>query len=86
MQPRRSAPQEGDNVTAARALGRVTAILYSRLATSPRSLAIILQYIYTCYHSHPHLQPNSYNYHTYAYEAERWRKCPYTMIVSEDLL
>ena len=47
MQPRRSAPKEGDNVTAARDLGRVMAILYSRLATSLRSLAIILQYIYT---------------------------------------
>ena len=42
MQPRRSAPEEGDNVTAARDPGRVTAILYSRLATSLRSLAIIL--------------------------------------------
>ena len=60
--------------------GRVTAILYSRLATSPRSLAIILLYIYTYYHSHPRLQPYSYNYHPYAYEAERWLTCPYTII------
>jgi hypothetical protein len=42
MQPRRSAPKEGDNVTATRDCGRVTAILYSRLTTSLRSLAIIL--------------------------------------------
>ena len=42
MQPRRSAPDERDNVTAAHDPGRVTAILYSRLATSLRSLAIIL--------------------------------------------
>jgi len=42
MQPRRSAPKERDNVTAARDQGRITAILYSRLATSLRSLAIIL--------------------------------------------
>jgi len=38
-------------VTAARDPGRVTAILYSRLATSLRSLAIILLYSYTYYHS-----------------------------------
>jgi hypothetical protein len=42
MQPRRSAPKEGDNVTATCDCGRVTAILYSRLATRLRSLAIIL--------------------------------------------
>ena len=42
LQPRRSAPKEGDNVTAARDQGRVTAILYSRHATRLRSLAIIL--------------------------------------------
>ena len=42
MQPRRSAPKEGDNVTATRDCGRVTAILYSRRATRLRSLAIIL--------------------------------------------
>ena len=60
--------------------GRVTAILYSRLATSLRSLPIILLYIYTYYHSHPRLQLYSYNYHPYAYEAERWRTCPYTII------
>jgi hypothetical protein len=68
-------------VTAARDPGRVTAILYSRLATSLRSLAIILPiYIYTYYHSHPRLQPYSYNYHTYTYEAERRHTCPYTII------
>jgi len=60
--------------------GRVTAILYSRLATSLRSLAIILLYLYTYYHSHPRLQPYSYNYNPYAYEAERRRTCPYTII------
>jgi hypothetical protein len=65
---------------AARDPGRVTAILYSRLATSLISLAIILLYLYTYCHSHPRLQPYSYNYHTYAYEAERWRTCPYTII------
>jgi len=42
MQPRRSAPQEGDNVTVTHDCGRVTAILYSRLATRRRSLEIIL--------------------------------------------
>jgi len=53
------------------------AILYSRLATSLRSLAIILPI-------HLHLlslastfATVSYNYHTYAYEAERRRTCPY---------
>ena len=38
----RSAPKQGDNVTAAGDLGRVTAILYSRLTTSIRSLEIII--------------------------------------------
>jgi hypothetical protein len=42
MQPRRSAPKEMDNVTATCHSGRVTAILYSLLATRLRSLAIIL--------------------------------------------
>jgi len=42
MQPRRSAPKERNNVKAARDPGRVTAILYSRLAMSLRSLAMIL--------------------------------------------
>jgi len=42
MQPRRSAPKERDNVTAACDPGRVPAILHSRLATRLRSLAIIL--------------------------------------------
>jgi hypothetical protein len=58
--------------------GQVTAILYCQLATSLRSLAIILLLSYTYYHSHPRLQPYSYNYHLYANKAERWRKCPYT--------
>jgi hypothetical protein len=67
-------------VTATRDCGRVTAILYSRLATRLRSLAIILPiHLYllslestcaTVYH----------NYHTYAYKAERWRTCRYTII------
>jgi len=39
---------------------------------SLRSLAIILLYIYTYYHSHPRLQ-------LYSYEAERWLMCPYTI-------
>jgi hypothetical protein len=42
MQSRSSAPKEGDNVTAARDRGLVTAVLYSRLATSLGSLAILL--------------------------------------------
>ena len=42
VQPRRCAPKERDNVTATRDCGRVTAILYSRLATRLRSLAIVL--------------------------------------------
>jgi len=42
MQPGRSAPKERDNVTATRDCSRVTAILYSWLATRLRSLAIIL--------------------------------------------
>jgi hypothetical protein len=48
MQPRRSAPKEGDNVTATRDYGRVTAIPYSRLTMRLRSLAIILPiYVFT---------------------------------------
>jgi len=65
---------------AARDPGQVMASQYSRLAMSLRSLAIILLYIYTYYHSHPRLQPYSNNCHMYAYEAERWRTCPYTII------
>jgi len=42
VQPRRSAPKEGDKVTATRDCGRVTAILYSWLATRLRSVAGIL--------------------------------------------
>jgi len=59
---------------------RVTAILYSGLATRLRLLAIFLPiHLYilslestfaTVYH----------NYHTYAYQAERWCTCPYTII------
>ena len=78
IQLRRSAPKEGDNVTAARDPGRVMAMQYSRLATSLTSLAIILPI-------HPHLPSLastfasvSYTYHTYAYEAERRRKWPYS--------
>jgi len=67
-------------VIVARDPGRVTAILYIRLAMSFSSLVMILLYIYTYYHSQPCLQPYSYNYHTYAYEAERWRTCPYSII------
>jgi len=78
MQPRRSAPKDGDSVTAARDPGRVTAILYSRLATSHRSLAIILpRHIYIYYHSHPRLQPYANIYHTYTYEAECRHACPH---------
>jgi len=61
-------------------LVRVTDILYSQLAMRLRSLVIILPiHLYllslestfaTVYH----------NYHTYAYTAERWRTCPYTII------
>jgi len=61
-------------------LVRVTDILYSQLAMRLRSLVIILPiHLYllslestfaTVYH----------NYHTYAYKAERWRTCPYTII------
>jgi len=41
-QPRRSAPKEGDNVMATCDCSRVTAILYSRLATRLKSLPMIL--------------------------------------------
>ena len=65
--------------------GRVTAILYSRLATSLRSLAIILPI-------HLHLlslastfATVSYNYHTYAYEAEHRRTCPYKAIAKDEI-
>jgi len=78
MQPRRSAPNERDNVMAARDPGPGNGHLYSQLATRLRSLATILPiHLYllslestfaTVYH----------NYHTFAYKAERWRTCPYT--------
>jgi len=42
MQPRRSAPEQGDNVTTTCDCGRVTAILYSRLMMRLGSLVIIL--------------------------------------------
>jgi len=68
------------HVTAARDPGPSNGHLYSQLATRVRSLAIILPiHLYllslestfaTIYH----------NYHTYAYKAERWRTCPYTII------
>jgi len=69
------------SVTAARDPGRVTAILYRRLATSHRSLAIILpRHIYMYYHWHARLQPYSNKYHTYTHEAERRHTCPYSII------
>ena len=68
------------SVTAARDPGPGNGHLYSQLATRLGSLAIILPiHLYllllesmfaTVYH----------NYHTYAYMAERWRTCPYTII------
>jgi hypothetical protein len=68
-------------VAAARDRGRVMAILYCPLATSLRSLAIIIPI-------HPHLwslasrfATVSYNYHMYAYNAECWRRCPYPIII-----
>ena len=80
LQPRRSAPKEGDTLTGAGDPGRVTAIVYSGLATSLRSLPMILPiYIHPYYRSHPRLQPCSYNYHPYTYEAERRHTCPYTV-------
>jgi len=42
MHPRRSAPKERDHIMATRNCGRVMAILYGRLATRLRSVAIIL--------------------------------------------
>jgi hypothetical protein len=77
MQPRRSAPKEGDNVTAALDLGRVMAILYSWLATSLRSLAIMFPIYVHLLSLASTFATVSYNYETYAYEAERWRTCPY---------
>jgi len=53
MQPRRSAPKDTDDVTVARDPGRVSAILYIRLATSICSLVIILPihiHTITCIH------------------------------------
>jgi hypothetical protein len=52
MQPRRSAPTEGNNVTVKPDCGRVTAIPYSWLATRLRSLAIIIHTPIYC-----HLSP-----------------------------
>ena len=77
MQPRRSALKEGDNVTATRDCGRVTAILYSRLATRLRSLAIILPIHLNLLSLESTFATVYHNYHTYAYNAERWRTCPY---------
>jgi len=62
---------------AARDPGRVTASLYCRLATSPRSLARILLHFYTYNHSHPRMKPYFYNYHLSAYEAQLRRTCRY---------
>jgi len=78
MQPRRPAPKERYNVTAARDPGRVTAIPYSWLAMSLRSLAIMFLYTNTYYHLHPHLRRYSYINHTYAYEGAHWCTCPDT--------
>jgi len=77
MQPRRSAPKDGDNVTATRDCGRVTAILYSRLATRLRSLAIILPINLYLLSLESTFATVYHNYHTYAYKAERWRTRPY---------
>jgi len=79
MQHRRSAPKEGDNVTATRDCGQVMAILYSRLATRLRSRAIILHTpIY--YHLSPRLQPYTSNYHTYDCKTEQWSMYPYRYV------
>jgi len=61
--------------------GGVMGFPYSRLAISYWSLATTLLYIYTYYHSHPCFQPCANNYRPYAYEAERWCTCLYTIIV-----
>ena len=63
-----------------RVQGRVTRVLYSRLATSLRSLAIILLHNYTYNPSSPWLKPYTLNCHTYAYVAERRRTCLYTVL------
>jgi len=56
------------------------AILYSRLATSLRSPAIILPIHLPLLSLASTFATVSYNYNTYAYEAERRRTCPYTII------
>jgi len=57
IQPRRSAHKEKDSIAAAHDLGQVTALLYSRLTTSLRSLAIII-------HIHLHLQSHESTFST----------------------
>ena len=59
---------------------RVTAILYSQLATRPRSLAIILPIHLYLLSLESTFATVFHNYHTYDYKAERWRTCPYTII------
>ena len=56
------------------------AILYSRLATSLRSPAIFLLIHLPLLSLASTFATISYNYNTYAYEAERRRTCPYTII------
>jgi len=80
MQPRRSAPTEGDNLMVGHDWARIMAILDSPLTMSLRSLAIFLPI-------HLHLlslastfATISYDYHTYEYEAQRWHICPHRSI------
>jgi len=56
------------------------AILYSRLAASLRSLAIILPIHLHLLSLASRFATVSYDYHTYAYEAERRRTCPDTIL------
>jgi len=59
---------------------RVTAVLYSQLATRLRSLPIIIP-IHLCLLSLESTCATVYhNDHTYSYKAELWRTCPYTII------
>ena len=73
-------PESHNIVTATRDCGRVTAILYSRLATRLRSLAIILPIHLYLLSLESTFASVYHNYHTYAYKAQRWRTCPYTII------
>jgi len=78
LQPSRSAPEERDNEMVTRDPGWVTAILYSRLAMSLRSLAIILPIRLHLLSLTPTFGTLFYNYHMYTYEAERRHVCPYS--------